>query len=221
MRELVIVGAGGHAREIAALVEAANAEQPAFALLGFLVEAAYGTAGSVVDGWPILGDLDWLEGHAGISLVCGVGAPALRRRLARRAADFGARFESLVHPRAVIDPRASVGEGSVIQAGCVVTSGARLGFHVHLNVGATVSHDCTLDDYVTLAPGVHAAGGAAFGEGCDVGVGASILPRRRVGAWSVVGGGAVVARDVPRDTVAVGVPARPLRALAPGWHLAG
>jgi len=114
-----------------------------------------------------------------------------------------------------------LGDGALLQAGCVVTTGVRVGAHVHLNVGATVSHDCVLEDYATLAPGVHAAGGAEFGEGCDVGVGASILPGRRLGAWSIVGGGALVDHDVPAATVVAGVPARVLRDLDPDWHLAG
>jgi acetyltransferase-like isoleucine patch superfamily enzyme len=42
-----------------------------------------------------------------------------------------------------------------------------------------------------------------------LGVGAAVVPGRRIGARTVVGAGAVVVHDLPPDVTAVGVPARP------------
>jgi len=54
-------------------------------------------------------------------------------------------------------------------------------------------------------------GGVQIGKGTLVGIGSTVLPGRHVGAWSVVGGGAVVRDDIPEGAVAVGVPARVVR----------
>ncbi|HEU67991.1 MAG TPA: sugar acetyltransferase, partial [Candidatus Acetothermia bacterium] len=43
-----------------------------------------------------------------------------------------------------------------------------------------------------------------------VGVGASVIPGVRIGAWSVVGAGAAVIRDVAPGSTVAGVPARSL-----------
>jgi acetyltransferase-like isoleucine patch superfamily enzyme len=48
-------------------------------------------------------------------------------------------------------------------------------------------------------------------DDADIGVGSVILPGVRVGRGAQVGGGAVVAGDVPAYAVAVGVPARVMR----------
>jgi acetyltransferase EpsM len=40
-----------------------------------------------------------------------------------------------------------------------------------------------------------------------IGIGATIMPGRQVGPWSVVGAGALVHRDLPGGVTAVGVPA--------------
>jgi sugar O-acyltransferase (sialic acid O-acetyltransferase NeuD family) len=224
MPKLVIIGAGGHGREVLDIVDALNARgtTPPIDLLGFLVDTAFGTAGTTVRGHQILGNLEWLRGCVhDVEVVCAVGAPALRLRLAQRAAALGARFGRLVHPSAVCSSRVLLAPGVVIAAGCVLTSDIELHDHAHLNVGCTLAHDTICEPFVTLAPGVHAAGAVRFDEGCDVGVGACVLPRTRVGRWSIVGGGAAVVSDVPPNSTVVGVPARVVKTRPGGWHLSG
>ncbi len=48
-------------------------------------------------------------------------------------------------------------------------------------------------------------------DGCDIGIGAIILPGVHVGRGSLVGAGSVVTKDIPPYSVAVGVPARVIR----------
>lgn len=48
-------------------------------------------------------------------------------------------------------------------------------------------------------------------DGCDIGVGSTILPGVRIGKGSIIGAGSVVTRDVPEYTVVAGVPAKVIR----------
>jgi acetyltransferase-like isoleucine patch superfamily enzyme len=47
-------------------------------------------------------------------------------------------------------------------------------------------------------------------DGCDIGVGAILLPGVTIGSGAQVGAGAVVTRSVPPKTKVAGNPARPL-----------
>lgn len=219
---IVIVGAGGHGREILQLIRDINTATPIWDCAGFLVDAGF-DAPPAVAGLPVLGDLGWLAANPDTAVVVAVGAPAARRRLVRRIRALGPNpcanpFPVLVHPRAWIGAGVELGEGSMVCAGAMLTTDIRLGEHVHVNVGCTLAHDDVLEDFVTLAPGVHLAGNVLLGEGAELGLGAAVIPRARVGAWSVVGAGAVVTADIDADCTAVGTPARPVKRRPAGWQ---
>lgn len=218
---IVIYGAGGQGREVLQLIRDLNAVQPEWDCVGFLVDERFPSPGEVA-GLPVLGGLDWLVAHPEVQVVVAVGAPAGRRALVAQIRERCANaFPSLVHPRAWVGDGVELGEGVLVCAGAMLTTDIRVGAHVHLNVGVTLAHDDVLEDFVTLAPGVHVAGWVRLREGAELGIGCNVIPRRTVGAWTVVGAGAVVTADLDGDCVAVGVPARPIRRRSPGWHLAG
>ncbi|MBE3575649.1 MAG: acetyltransferase [Firmicutes bacterium] len=123
----------------------------------------------------------------------------------------GSRFAIVIHPAATVSPYASIGPGTVVLAGAVVNPGTHVGEHVILNTACSVDHDCSIGPYAHLSPGVHLAGGVVVEAGAHLGVGVSVIPRRRIGAWSVVGAGAAVVDDIPPGVVAYGVPARVVR----------
>ncbi len=119
-----------------------------------------------------------------------------------------------VHPRAFVAPSAKLGEGCQVLAQAALCVEASLGRQCIVNTGATVDHECQLDDGVHIAPGAHLAGLVTVGACAMVGTGASVLPRVRIGEAAIVGAGAVVTHDVPDRTVVVGNPARAIRTRA-------
>jgi acetyltransferase-like isoleucine patch superfamily enzyme len=62
-----------------------------------------------------------------------------------------------------------------------------------------------------MMPGVHISGDVTTDIGAYFGTGAVAINGVRIGAWSVIGAGAVVSSDVPRAVIAVGVPAKPIK----------
>lgn len=219
MRRIAIFGAGGHGREILQLLRDINAAEPlspAWQIAGFLVDSAYAAPGEAVDGWPVLGDVGWLKRQPDVAAVVAVGSPRQRREVVRRiAASCGERFVALVHPRASISPGVTLPPGTTIFNGSIVSTNVSVGSHVHVNALCSVSHDCRLGDFATLGPGSRMAGGGSLREGAELGASATLIPKVVVGAWGMVGAGAVVTRDTPDFSVAVGVPARPRRFLSP------
>jgi sugar O-acyltransferase (sialic acid O-acetyltransferase NeuD family) len=204
--DLVIVGAGGFARETAA------AAGPAWRVLGFVDDdpALHGTTRA---GLPILGPVDSVREMAAVVVVC-VGNPrdyTARKRIVERLALPAGRYATVLHPSVSIGAGSVVGPGSVLLAGTVLTADVTVGPHVAVMPQAVLTHDDRVEDYATVASGVRLGGGAVLETGAYVGAGALVREGVRVGAWSLIGMGSVVLTDVPPDEIWVGSPARKLR----------
>lgn len=215
-RPLVIVGAGGHAREMAQLVADVNGKDLQYELIGFFDDHI--PTGTMIAGMPVLGPTQDAKTLARDSLfVLGIGAPPSKIKLASRLLDAGLKPVTLVHPSAVLGRNVTLGSGTIVCAGCILTCDVAVDAFVTINVACTLSHDSTIGRYTTLAPGVHITGGVTVGAGCDLGVGLVTVQGVEIGEWSIIGAGAVITANLPANVTAVGVPARIIKTRQPGW----
>jgi acetyltransferase-like isoleucine patch superfamily enzyme len=109
-----------------------------------------------------------------------------------------------------------VGDGAWIGQHCFLhaAGGLRIGRQVGVGPGAriiTSQHALPADRSQPVMAGPLRMAQVVLEDGCDVGVGAIILPGVTVGAGAQIGAGAVVTRDVPPGAISAGVPARVLR----------
>lgn len=213
---LVLLGAGGHAKVLLALLRACGRE-----VLGVCDPVLARSGVGEWQGVPVLGDdhalQRWPAGSVG--LVNGLGMtpaqPVARRRLFEHHRAERHVFPALVHPAAWVAPDAQLDAGVQVMAGAIVQPGSRLGANTIVNTRASVDHDARIAAHVHLAPGCVLCGDVQVGEGAFVGAGAVLLPGRCVGARAVVAAGATVVGDVPDGVGVRGVPARSAGSVRP------
>jgi sugar O-acyltransferase (sialic acid O-acetyltransferase NeuD family) len=220
MQKIVLLGAGNFAREVVGLINDLNRVEPQFDLVGFLDDNP-NKHGNKLNGTSILGGMEWLKTNEaqGVKAVCAIGESHIRRKVVLKALEYGSEFCNLIHPNVVLTSFIEFGQGVIITAGCILTCNIKIGNHVHLNLSTTVGHDDVLEDFVTTAPGVHLSGNVNVGEGVYIGTGAVTVEKLSIGDWSIIGAGAVVAKNIPDNVTAVGVPAKPIKTREPGWYL--
>ncbi len=210
MTDVIIVGAGGFARETAELVRALGGR---WRLLGF-VDDDPAKQGTVVSGVDVLGPSADVVEHPDAQLVVCVGSPAdstARQRVVERLDLPTERYAVLVHPAATVAASVQLGRGTVVHAGCVMTADIVVGDHVAMMPNVVLTHDDVIGDYVTFGAGVLLAGGVVVGDGAYLGAGVRVREHCKIGSRSLVGMGSVVTGGVPDDEVWVGTPARRLR----------
>ena len=210
MEKIAIVGSGGFAREILTMINDINCQSKKYEFVGFVGFDKNQT----MHGYPVIGNDEEINKTAEpISLVIAVGEPNLKEKIRLKYTNPLISFPTLVHPSVIVGDSESVimGEGCLICAGCILTTDILLHDLITLNLQCTVGHDTVINSYASFMPSVNISGEVNVGKGVYVGTGAKIINQLEIGENTIVGAGAVVAKSLPANCTAVGVPAKPIK----------
>jgi len=215
MKKIAIYGAGGFAREVAWLISDITREDSDIRVACF-IDDDEANVGSIINNIPVLGWEQAVRQHPCMEVVVAIGSPKTRERIVDKVVQAGVPFATLIHPRVEMSELIEIGEGTIITTGNILTVNINIGQHVHINLDCTIGHDAILEDYVTLAPGVHISGWVHLERAVYIGTGAVIINGTsdkpiRIGSNAIIGAGAVVTKDIPSGVTAVGMPAKPLK----------
>lgn len=212
---LLVLGAGGFARETLDVVAAINEVQPGQLLVVGVVDDAPSTkAVSLLAhrGVDVVGSIeDFLDGTLDVehdAFVIGIGNTAVRLAIAVAAPAGSRAVEPLVHPTASLGTGTVLGAGTVVCAGSVLSTNVRVGMHGHINPHATIGHDAQLAKAVSINPGAVVSGAVLVQDAALLGAGSVVLQGLTIGRNAVVGAAACVTKNVPAGATVVGVPAR-------------
>ena len=216
MTDVIVVGGGDQGRQVISAIEAGEGNR----IVGVLDRAIL--SGTAISGYPVLGTEHDLrataEQHGVGAFVVAIGDNTTRgtvlEQLVAGCPDLS--LCTIIHPTASVARDATVGDGSIVLAGAVVSNGCTVGRGVLLGTRSSIDHDCAIDDYASLAPGVTTGGTVHIGRATALGVGANVVHGITIGADTVVGAGALVLDDIPERVVAYGVPALVARRREPG-----
>ena len=221
-RPVLVVGAGGFAREAAEAVRALQAHDGSVELLGF-VDDDPAQWGRQLVGASVVGPLEDVAHYSDVGVVVAIGRPdayASRREVVARLGLDAQQYATVVHPAASVGSSCRLGHGTVVLAHVSMTADVTVGEHVVVMPQVVLTHDVHVGDYATLASGVRLGGGVQVGTGAYVASGVLVREGRRIGPWSLVGMGSVVTTDVPGERVWFGSPARDVRRAPLPWAAA-
>ena len=205
MKNLVIVGKGGFAREVEWLVERINFFNKTWNFIGFIDNEL--SASNVV------GNDDFVcncseELYAAIA----IGTSDTRRKIYQQyKKNPNIKFPNLIDPSVLYSSRISFGVGNIICAGTILTVDISIGNCNIINLDCTVGHDAIIEDFVTVNPSVNLSGNTTVGSGSNIGTGTQVIQGISIGRNSVIGAGAVVNKNLPDNCTAVGVPAKVIK----------
>lgn len=201
MQDLIIVGAGGFAREVFAWVP-----KHAYNVVAFYTHDA--DHRRLLD-VPVISEIK-SQRHLSSKFIIAIGDPKNRAKMWEEIQYAGLDPATIVHPSAIIGHQIDIGAGSIICPGVVLTTNVRIGRGVILNLNSTVGHDCSIDNFVTVSPGANISGNVHLHEFSYVGTNAAIREKVMLGSNSVLGMGAVLTKDLPSGETWCGNPAKKL-----------
>jgi len=199
LNDVIILGAGGHAKVIADIVLSSGD-----CLLGFLDDHMTDS----VLGYPVLGTIeDYDKFQTTAKFVIGIGSNYIRKELSEK---YQLSWQAAIHPNAIIGRDVIIGEGTVVMAGAIINPSSVIGKHCIINTGAIVEHDNRIGDYVHISPNATLCGTVQIGELSHIGSGVTVRNNVKICGECIIGVGAVVTKNIEKAGTYVGVPVRKL-----------
>jgi sugar O-acyltransferase (sialic acid O-acetyltransferase NeuD family) len=211
MKNIIIIGASGHAKVIIDMLKRQNN----CTVVGIIDVKE--KIGQQVMGYEILGTEEILPNlvreYKNLEGIIAIGDNSVRNAVLKKihsiVPDFN--FAAVVDSSAVIAENVLIGQGTAIMPGVVVNNAASIGNFCILNTKSSLDHDSIMEDFSSLAPGVTVGGNVKIGHHSAISLGANIIHGIEIGEHTVVGAGSTVVRSIPANVVAFGVPAKIVR----------
>jgi sugar O-acyltransferase (sialic acid O-acetyltransferase NeuD family) len=201
MRDLLLIGGGGHCKAVIDVIERAGEWR-----IAGIVDANRNLTD--VSGYPLLGSDDDLPrlsrtiGHAFITLGQ-IKAFEVRAALYARLKQEGFSLPTIVSPLAEVSKRARLGEGTVIMHFASVGPAALVGYNTIINTKALVEHDSVVGNHCHVSTTAVLNGNVRVDDGTLIGSGTVIREGIVIGARCIVGMGSLVRVDLPPDSIYV------------------
>ena len=208
MKNLLIIGVGGFAREVHWYAQNSIGYGVDWQIKGFL-DGNIKLSAAEYDLLPekVLGDVENYEICADDVFTCAIGTPSARKFLVEKILSRGGEFIKIVSTLAQIHTTATIGRGVIISPYVGVSDRAAVGDFVAVNGMAIIGHDATVGDFSCVMPHVAISGKCKIGAEVFVGSGAVILPKARIGDGATVGAGSVVLKKIRAGVTVFGNPA--------------
>lgn len=210
MKQIVIAGAGGMAREILSLLSPLI-ESGQVAVRG-LIDDTRAPGESFFPGYPlaILSSISQFTPLQEDEIIIAIGDPTARLSIAKDLQSRGAKFFTFIHPLSVVAADAKIGTGVIVYPFCLISANTQLADFVVINTHSGAGHDVSIGEGSVICAHVDLTGFVKVGAGVLIGSHASILPKVRIGDFARIGAGSIVVRTVKPGATVFNQPARTL-----------
>lgn len=209
LKDIVIIGAGGVGRETALIIEDINKVNKEWSLLGFVDDNIH-IQGSNVNGYDVLGNLEFLENYnKEVYVVCAIANYKIKKNIIEKLKkNSNIKYATLIHPSTNINSTVEIGEGCIVYQNVVLTANIYIGDHVIISPRCGIGHDARVENYCSLLWNASVSGNVLLKEGVLLGSASTVIQGLTVGEGCTIGAGTVVIRDIQDNVTAVGNPAR-------------
>lgn len=192
MKNIYLIGAGGHAKACIDVIEC----QGVYKIKG-LFDISEKT-GTKVGEYEVIGSDQQIAAYVSpenFFLICigQIKSTEARLKMAAHLASLGAELATVISPRAFVAKTAHVGQGSIVMHDALVNAYAHVGRHCIINTKSLVEHDAVVEEFCHISTGAVVNGGTKVQKECFVGSNAVLKDNVILPAKSVVQAGSFYA----------------------------
>ena len=192
--EIILIGAGGHAKSCIDVIE----QQDKFKIAGLIGKKE--ELGRKVCGYTIFGidnDLpDLFKKYTNAHISIGQIETDKRNNIYNQILNLGFSLPTIISPNAYVSDHADIGNGNIVMHGVIINAGVKIGNNCIINTKALIEHDVQIDDGCHISTNSILNGNVKIGTGTFIGSSACIKNNISIGKNCIIGMGLSVRQDV-------------------------
>ncbi len=207
MEQIILFGAGGHAKVIASIIE----KQNKYIIAGFFDNL--NLQNNKLGNYTIFHSFSDIKQHNIRKGIIAIGHNQLRHKFFKLIISSlpEMEFVSIIDTSAQIARDVEIGDGSVVMPLTCIHCGSVIGAHSIVNTKASLDHDNYLGNFASVSPGVTIGGNSSILDFAFIGLGSNIIQKITIGKNVIIGSGSTVLKNIPDNVVAFGSPCKIIR----------
>jgi len=199
MYNILLVGAGGHAKSCVDVIE----KEKKYKILGLIDK---NTNKKNIFNYPIINENDidntLLKKAKNVLIAVGqIKTSNLRIKLFNKYKKLGFRFPVIKSPNSYISKYSKISDGTIIMHHVIINASVTIGQNCIINNKSLIDHDTIIGDYNHISTGAILNGGVNLGNNCFIGSGSVINQDIVINNNCVVGSGLVVKKNIIKNSI--------------------
>lgn len=204
--EIIILGAGGLAREIASWYNTSPGKKGS--IIGFMDDDLVALRSYNDISLKVLSEIDLKKIKREQFIICGISNGDVKARLYDEIIQNDVSALTYIHGSCLVGERTSYGMGFVALPNAIISCDINIGNLVFINIGTQIGHDVKIGDFSSIMANVDIGGGALIGKNVFIGSNAVILPGVKIPDNTRIGAGSVVLKSIKNEGTYFGNPAK-------------
>jgi len=202
MKEVIIIGSGGHGAELDDYINYNNSIQNAeeYKIIAYLDDNPDNYSRYEFSA-PLIGGVKDHEVRQDVHYIMGIANLKYRQKFVEQYLKNGARFLSVIHSSAYISRSSKIGVGAIIGPHVNLGPNTIIGDFTVINSRSSVGHDTIIGKYNFISPNVCFSGFTKVGNGNLFGINSATIPEIQVGNSNKIMAGMIIDRNVGDDSV--------------------
>lgn len=202
-KSVVIIGAGGHARSLIALLQ-----NSCYEIKAIYDDSYNASQNETILSVPVTGQIKEVKSQDEICLA--IGDNSTRKKLFNQ---FNHQIfkTSIAHSSSIIENSTVLGKSNFIFAKVLFNALVTIGDNNIINTSAVIEHECVIGNHNHVSVSAILCGRVRIGNNCFIGANAVIKDKIKICDDVIVGAGAVVVKDIVKPGVYVGNPAKKIK----------
>lgn len=201
--DVIIIGSGGHAAELADYINFSNSlenKKKKISVLGLIDDNIENYIKYDFQS-PFLGEIKTHQTRSDVHYIIGVANLEYRKIFVELFLKQGAKFFSYVHPSVSISSTAKIGQGVVICPNANLGPNTYVGDFSLVNSRVSLGHDSKIGKFNFLSPNVCFSGCTEVGDENLFGINSATIPGIRIGDRNKIMAGMILEKNVGNDEV--------------------